>query len=111
MSSRSRQAVYASLALIGVVVTWTYNLQFIAERGGFSVREFIAACYANAASTSITNDLLVVVALFLYWSWGEARRLGMRHWWVYVPLTFGIAIAFAFPLFMCMRERALAKAA
>jgi hypothetical protein len=108
MSSQAQQLFYASLAAVGVIATWTFNLQFIAETGGFSVVEFVRACYANAAAASITNDLLVVVALFLFWSWRESRRLGMRHWWIYVPLTFGIAIAFAFPLFMLMRDRAMA---
>lgn len=108
MSSSQRQAVYGGLAIIGVAVTWYFNLQFIVQTGGFSVVDFVVACYANAASASITNDLLVMVALFLFWSWQEARRLGMRHWWLYVPLTFGIAIAFSFPLFMLMRERAIA---
>jgi hypothetical protein len=35
----------------------------------------------------------------------EARRLGMRHWWVWPVLTFGIAFAFAFPLFLYFRDR------
>lgn len=108
MTSAARQWVYASLAVIGVVVTWSFNLQFILQTGGFSIVDFVVACYANAASASITNDLLVVVALFLFWSWQESRRLAMRHWWLFVPLTFCIAIAFAFPLFMLMRERAMA---
>jgi hypothetical protein len=33
----------------------------------------------------------------------------MRNWWLYFVLTFGVAAAFALPLFMYMRERAIAQ--
>jgi len=108
MSSITKQFIYAVLALVGVSVTWYFNLQLMLVPGDFSLGAFIADNYVNAASASITNDLLVVVVVFLFWSFGEARKLGMKHWWVYVPLTFGIAIAFSFPLFLLMRERRMA---
>ena len=47
----------------------------------------------------------VVVVTFLVFSFVEARRLGMQHWWVWPLLTFGIAFAFAFPLFLYFRDR------
>ena len=100
----AKQSFYAIAAIVGAVVTWYFNLQVLGNDQGNS---FLALAYANAASTSLTNDLLVVVAVFLFWSWFEARRLKMKHWWAYVVLTFGVAIATAYPLFLLMRERAL----
>lgn len=108
MGSTARQWIYAIIAITGVAATWHFNLQFIAEHGGLPIGRFIADVYVNAASSSIGNDLLVVVAAFLVWSFAEARRLGMGHWWVYPILTFGIAIAFAMPFFLWMRERRMA---
>ena len=108
MNSESRRIVFAMTAIAGVFVTWYFNIQFMRETGGFSLAGFVLAAYANHASTSISNDLLVAVFTFLFWSYTEAKRLGMKHWWVYVVLTFTIAIAFAFPLFMFMREKAIA---
>lgn len=105
MTSKTRQIVFGITALVGIAVTWYYNIQFMEAYGGFSVIQYVADNYVNAASASISNDILVVVFTFLFWSFFEARRLGMRRWWVYVVLTFAIAIAFAFPLFMLMRER------
>lgn len=107
MDTAGRQAVFIVTAVVGVFLTWYFNVQFMLETGGFSLAGFVMASYANHASTSISNDLLVVVFAFLFWSRAEAQRLGMKHWWLYVVATFGIAIAFAFPLFMYMRERAL----
>jgi len=104
-----KQMVYAALAAIGLVATWYFNLQFMSESGGsFSAVEFVRAGYANSASSSLSNDLLVGTAAFTIWSFAEARRLGMRHWWIYPVLTFGVAFAFAFPLFLFVRERRLA---
>lgn len=109
MKSASRRTVFAITAIAGVFVTWYFNIRFILDTGGFSLGEFVTASYANYASSSISNDLLVVVFTFLFWSYGEAKRLGMKHWWLYVVATFGIAIAFAFPLFMYMREQARSR--
>lgn len=103
-----RQGLYAALAVAGLIGTWFFNLQFMADAGGaFSVVEFVRGGYANPAAASLTNDLLVALLAFLVWSFAEARRLGMRHWWVYVVVTFGVAFAVAFPLFLLVRERRL----
>jgi len=110
-SSKGLQAVYAICAVAGVVVTTYFNIQFVNEHGGFSTVTFIAENYVNNASASITNDLLVVVAVFLIWSFVEARRLSMSYWWLYAVLTFGVAIAFTLPLFLLNRERRLAEIA
>ena len=108
MQPSTRQVAYALLAAVGVVATWTFNLKFAAEAGGtFSAIEFVRAGYANSASASLSNDLLVGVAAFLVWSFAEARRLRMRRWWVYPIVTFGVAFACAFPLFLLFRERRL----
>jgi hypothetical protein len=103
-----RQTVYLVLAVIGLCATWFFNLRFMAESGSaFDVVAFVRAGYANSASSSLSNDLLVGCTAFLIWSFAEVRRLGMRRWWVYPVLTFGIAFAFAFPLFLFLRDRRL----
>jgi len=101
--------LYGALAVVGLVATWYFNLKFTEESGGsFSIADFVAACYANSASSSISNDITVAVIAFLVWSFHEARRLTMRNWWAYVVLTFAVAFACAYPLFLFMRERRLA---
>jgi hypothetical protein len=110
MNLSPRQLVYAGLALVGLVATWSFNLRFMAQSGGaFDAAAFVRAGYANAASSSLSNDLLVGCAAFLVWSFAESRRLAMRHWWIWPVLTFGIAFACAFPLFLFARERRLAS--
>jgi len=106
MSSQAKQWVYGALAIIGLCVTWYFNLQAMQD-SGFSLVTFVSDNYVNPSSASIANDLFVVVLVFLFWSFYEARKLKMKCWWVYIPLTFIIAIAFAYPLFLLMRERKL----
>ena len=110
-SSKKLQIIYGVCAVAGVLFTMYFNIQFMIEHGGFSVITFIAENYANNASGSISNDILIVTVIFLIWSFIEARRLSMSYWWVYAVLTFSIALAFALPLFLLNRERRIAALA
>jgi hypothetical protein len=104
-----RQGIYAAGAVIGLCTTWFFNIRFIQDHGGFSLVTFLAEMYANAASSSISNDLWVILCIFLFWSFHEAHRLGMRRWWIYALLALGAAAAFAIPLFLLMRDRKLSE--
>jgi len=94
--------VYGVLAIIGVFVTWYFNLQPMET-------SYIAGLYANPAASSFTNDLIVVVTAFLVWSFVETRRLKMSYalWIAIFIFTFVIAAAMTVPLFMLLRERRL----
>ena len=106
MHTKARQLIYAILALLGLCLTWYYNLQYFAQDGA-SLAGFIADNKLNPASTSVWYDILVVALAFTFWSFFESRKIGMKHWWLYTLLTYTVACAFAFPLFLLMRERHL----
>jgi len=112
LTTQAKQGLYALLSVIGVIATWYCNLHFIAEHGGFSLTQYLYDNYysegrINMASASISNDIIVVAMVFMFWSYQEAKTLNMKNWWLYVVLTFGVAIAFSYPLFLLMRERRL----
>lgn len=105
------RVLYLLLAIAGLALTWTFNLQFIAESGGsFDLGKFVADGSNNAAAKSLTWDLGIACIAGLIWMFVEMRRLDMRFFWLYVVLTFGIAYAFAFPLFLFMRQGKLEAA-
>ena len=106
---RSKEFVYGMLTILGVVLPWYFNIQFMQSTGSwtFDVPAFVEAGYANAASSSLSVDLGVMTVTYLLWMFTEARRLGMKHTWLYFILTFLIAVACSFPLFLLMRERHL----
>jgi preprotein translocase subunit SecY len=102
-------ALYAGLAILGIALPWTYNVQFLAAGG--TPTGFLSAGFANPAVSSLSFDILIASTAFLVWMVMETRRLKMRHGWVYAVLMFSIAFAFAFPLFLFMRERRLKQLA
>ena len=113
-----KKVLYLVLAVLGALLTWYFNLQFMLETYGqlsfaallqFDWIGFISGGLANPAASSLTVDLLIVVIACLVFLVSEARRLGMRHWWVYLLLGALVAAAFAIPLFLFMREYALEK--
>jgi hypothetical protein len=106
-----KRTLYLLLAIFGLVMTWYYNLQFIAESGGsFDVMEFIAAGATNAAAQSLSWDLAIACVTGLIWIYFESKRMGLGYFWVYIILAFCVAFAFAFPLFLFFREGKLDKA-
>jgi len=64
----------------------------------------MAAASGNAASRSLSWDLTIACFAGLTWIFFECRRLGLRFFWVYILLAFSVAYAFAFPLFLFIRQ-------
>ena len=105
-----RQITYLLLSLLGLALTWYHNIAFMQETGGiFALGAFLDGMFANHASSSIGWDITIACTAFIIWLLHEAKRIGMRHAWVYVVLTFTVAFAFAGPLFLFMRDRHLAR--
>ncbi|MFS4469503.1 DUF2834 domain-containing protein [Maribacter sp. 2210JD10-5] len=99
------EIVLLLLSLIGIAATWYFNILFYFTIENTSIANFIALANATLPAKSISADISVVAITFLIWMVYEARKLKMRHWWLFIPLTFLIAIAFSFPLFLFFRER------
>jgi hypothetical protein len=99
---------YAALAAGALVATWSQNLAYFAQAGGDGMFGFLQAAYANPAAASLANDLFLLCAAAIVWMVVEARRHGIRFVWVYVALSFVVAISVTFPLFLIARERKLA---
>ncbi|MEO7060187.1 MAG: DUF2834 domain-containing protein [Lapillicoccus sp.] len=100
-----RQVAYAVGALFGGLATWFFNLRYDGSAS------YLAAWFANDASSSAAVDLLVVSAVLTVFVFAESRRLQMR---AFVPVLFLvsgllIAMAFAVPAFLLYRERRLAR--
>ncbi|WP_375426376.1 DUF2834 domain-containing protein [uncultured Friedmanniella sp.] len=105
-ASTVRQVGYALAAVVGGVVTWFFNLRYDGSVG------YLAAWFANDASSSAAVDLLVVAAVLTVFVFAESRRLGMR---LVVPVLFlvtglVVAMAFAVPAFLLYRERRIRRA-
>ncbi len=100
--------IFALLAVVGLVGTWKYNFDFMREAGGLDLVAFARAPFSEPACGSIAVDFYVSFTAGLIFLLSEARRLRIRHAWVYV-LLLAVAWAVSLPLFLLHRERALAR--
>jgi len=101
--------VFLFLAILGLCYTWYFNIQFYINAEDTSLLNYIAQTKTTFPAKSFNADLLVVVFTFFVWYIPEAIKLKMKHWWIFIPLSFMVAIAFAFPLFLYFRARKLEK--
>jgi hypothetical protein len=72
--------------------------------GAFDITEFVAAAAVNPAGQSLSWDLAIACIAGLLWIYFESKRLGLRFFWLYIILAFTVAYAFAFPLFLFVRQ-------
>lgn len=99
--------LYLILAIIGLTYTWYYNIQFYLTAEDTSILKFIELTKTTLPAKSINADISIVAVTFLIWMTYESRRLKIKHWWVIIPLTFLVAIAFSMPLFLYMHQNRL----
>lgn len=107
MSRKILCVVYAAIALVALIATWSQNILFF--RGGGSFMGFWEATKANPASRSITVDIAILLLAVAILMVIEARRLGIKYVWAYILGGFAIAISVTFPLFLLARELKLEK--
>jgi hypothetical protein len=65
----------------------------------------IRGMFGNRISTAFIVDLLVVVYIFFFWTYHEARQYKIRNVWVIWVLTLLFGMAGTFPLFLYLREK------
>jgi hypothetical protein len=111
LSGRDRLlcGVYGLIALGALLGTWSQNIRFLRQDDNGGITGFLQDCYANAASSSITNDIIFVAAAAIVFMVVESRRLGIRFVWAYAVGALLIAISVTFPLFLLARQLKLAQ--
>lgn len=97
-------SAYGVLAMAALVGTQIALIRHISTNAGNDVVGFLKDSVANPAATFGAIDLLVVALVVLVFMVVEGRRLRMRFLWVYVALTFLVAISVAFPAFLISRQ-------
>ncbi len=96
--------VYLTLAVIGWVVPYYFLAQFVAAQG-FNLSLLVQQLLANSISTFFAVDLLITAIVFWVWSYREARKLGIKRWWLVVAATLTIGPSFALPAFLFVRSK------
>lgn len=96
---------YVALAVVALVATQVTLVVLLRDGAG----DVVGDLTADPSVVFATLDLLLVAAAGLVFIVLEGRRIGLRRWWVYVVLTFAVAISVALPLFLAHRQLLLAR--
>lgn len=99
--AKLRCAVYAVLAVVAFIATWSQNVAYL---GGAALSSFPTDLKVNAATRSFTVDLLLLFLAAAILMVVEARRHGVPFVWAYIAGGLLIAISVTFPLFLIARE-------
>ena len=101
-------AVYALIAVVASVATWSQNVAYI-DSGAQFVTAFWEDSKVNPAARSVTVDLLLFGLPVLILMVAEARKHGIKFVWAYIAAGFLTAISIVFPLFLIARELRIAR--
>ena len=94
-----KSACYLALAIIGLYLTWSMNLQAFAEGRDY----FGDWVNSGPAVTSLLYDIVVVALAGTIFMILESWRI--KSWWLALCIPFtALAIAFSLPLFLGLRE-------
>ena len=113
MWSNIRLSIYGVTALSGLIWPFYFIVKFVSQvqsgSVGSSVIEiattFIDGAWATPTSGFVSADTAVLlIGIFAFYA-AEGKRLQMKLWGIYFPITFLISLAFSFGSFMFMRER------
>ena len=104
--TNSLRWIYLVLAILGAVLPWQANLEFMQANGGnsFDLQRFIADANINPAARSLSRDLLIGASAITIWIVVEAKRLQVKRWWLALLACFSISFACGAPLFLFLRE-------
>ena len=103
MSITWTQVFWTVCALVGLIAVGWPSLHV----GGMAA--MMADLTHGWGSIAIALDLLFVAIPVVAFMVIEARRLGMRWPWIWVPLIIPLPGAFVVPVFFLLRERALLR--
>lgn len=97
---------YVILMVVGTILPWIFFGQFFGKEGvSFSL--FAQALFANGAAGGATTDLLLSSLVFWGWSYQDAQKKQINHWWLVLPMTLSIGLCLALPYYLWRRhERA-----
>jgi Terpene cyclase DEP1 len=108
----ARHLIYIALALASLI--WAWSLAFAWMAGGGNIINlpsfFIDSYKSGSAAAFLTIDIATAWAVYMLWVVGDATKIGLgaKTGWIFLALSF-LGTCFAFPLYLVLRERHLAK--
>ena len=101
------QYLYLILCVLGAVLPCSQLFPFLAEHG-FNIPLMIEQLFANRISGFFGLDVIVSSIVLWVFVLTEGRRQQMKRLWVYLLCNLAVGVSLGLPLFLYMRERAIA---
>src|SRR3954469_16750013 len=92
--------------MIGFVVP-NVMLAIYFSRDDSTTSHYFHDWFGTVPASQISLDLAIAGVTFLVWCFWEARRLGLKLWWLVIPSTLLVGFCLAVPLFLYLREQQL----
>lgn len=111
MQSNRLFLLYLVVGLLALGLTWVHVPHYLGAgfvQGNIQFWQD-ALLNANPAGVFLTVDILFLALVANIWMVIESRRLSIPYVWAYVSVGLLVAISFAFPLFLAVREKHLAS--
>ena len=105
----TRKNLYLVLAFLGLVLPYWFFFKFL-NANGLNISLLIQQLFANDISTFFAVDLILSTIVFWVFMTGEATKLQMKNWWLYIVASLVVGLSFALPIFLYFRERRLQTA-
>lgn len=101
----AKESIYAVLVVLGVALPWYFNLQVIGA-GGNLLLDFFTVPFETAVNSSLMVDLLIAFAAFNVFLITARDSVSRGGFWLCLVVSWCVAFAAGFPLFLLLRERA-----
>lgn len=98
------------LTVVGFVVPNVFVCLYFAKEG-LDLGGYFSSWTASIPSAQLLVDLGIAALAFFVWASVEGPRAQIKRWWLCIPATLLVGLCFGLPLFLLMRERALASPA
>jgi hypothetical protein len=99
--------LYAVIALAALIATQTSLVVHLVDGG--TLASFVTDAVVNPAATFLTLDAALAALSALVLMVVESRRIAIPRVWLYIALSFVVAISVALPLFLIERQRRIAQ--
>ncbi len=101
-----KKNIYLALAIINGMVLYAFFVPW-SNVHGFDIALMLQEIMATSLSTAIFLDAILVSVAFVVWVFFEQTRVRVPYFWVPIITIPLVGIAFAFPLYLYLRERQL----
>ena len=103
----TREKLLLLLTVVGFVVPNAMFLAFLAEHG-LELGRYFGDLVETLPSAQLLADLVIAALAFVAWAAWDGPRSGVRRWWLTIPASLLVGLCFALPLYLLLRERAVA---